>query len=241
MTPILKVIGEYCSIYVDDIRLSDLAQTDAPLYARRMWQYFQPAINLFNLPAEMPTYLLGTVENPKLITPSFTNTLYTVNQDYNTEFEISLGTDFAGYELCACRIRQIYNNNEIIYSPIDIEYNTETGTVTVYATSDNPIESGTVLDFDFYTDGYFIETLSAPIMNILGICFQIVWQERFNTEWLSMVTKIEDKTFSEQNRANKMRADTERITFLRHKLAAEMRRFEQNLYYKKYVINPINI
>ena len=72
-------------------------------------------------------------------------------------------------------------------------------------------------------------------MNILGMCFQVVWQDRFNTDWLSMVTKIEDKSFYEQNRANKMKADTERLNQLRQKLYGEMRRYEQNLYQKQTV------
>ena len=50
MTQILKVITEYCSLYVDDVRLSDLAATNMPLYARRMYQYFKPAISLFTIP-----------------------------------------------------------------------------------------------------------------------------------------------------------------------------------------------
>ena len=40
-TPILKVISEYCNIYVDDINLEKLAVEDMPLYARRIWGYFK--------------------------------------------------------------------------------------------------------------------------------------------------------------------------------------------------------
>lgn len=65
------------------------------------------------------------------------------------------------------------------------------------------------------------------------MCFQVIWQDRFNTDWLSNVSKTEDRSFFEQNRANKMKADTERLKMLREKLAGEMRRFEQNRYYNK--------
>ena len=58
MTPILKVITEYCSLYVDDIRLNDLASTDMPLYARRMYQYLKAGLPLFSIPTEMQEYLL---------------------------------------------------------------------------------------------------------------------------------------------------------------------------------------
>lgn len=235
MTPILKVITEYCSLYVDDIRLSDLASTDMPLYARRMYQYLKAGLPLFSIPTEMQEYLLGTESNPKFTEPKFDSTIYTVTEDYNTQFEINLGQDYVGYELCACRVRTIDKTRDVILTPIPVDYNSETGTVTINATADYLILNGTVFDFDFYTDGYFSETLTPSIMNILGMCFQVVWQDRFNTDWLSMVTKIEDKSFYEQNRANKMKADTERLYQLRQKLYGEMRRYEQNLYQKQTV------
>lgn len=235
MTPILKVITEYCSLYIDDIRLSELASTDMPLYARRMYQYFKVGLPLFSIPTEMQEYLLGTESNPKLVEPKFDSTLYTTTEDYNSNFEINLGQDYVGYELCACRVKTIDKAGNVILTPIPTNYNAETGTVTIKATVDNPIVSGTVFDFDFYTDGYFTADLTPSIMNILGMCFQVVWQDRFNTDWLSMVTKIEDKSFFEQNRANKMKADTERLYQLRQKLYGEMRRYEQNLYQKQTV------
>ena len=86
---------------------------------------------------------------------------------------------------------------------------------------------------DFYKDGYFTETLSPEIMNILGMCFQEVWQTRFNNDWLSNVSKVEDKSFNEQNRANKMKADTERLREIRTIRAEAMRRLEQNSAYRK--------
>lgn len=235
MTPILKVITEYCSLYVDDIRLSDLASTDMPLYARRMYQYLKAGLPLFSIPENMQGYLLGTETNPKFIEPKFDNTLYTATEDYNTQFEINLGQDYEGYELYSCRVRTIDNAGNVILTPISVDYDVNTGVVTINATSDNPILTGTVFDFDFYTDGYFIADLTPSIMNILGMCFQVMWQDRFNTDWLSMVTKVEDKSFYEQNRANKMKADTERLYQLRQKLYSEMRRYDQNLYQRQTV------
>ena len=237
MTPILKVITEYCSLYVDDIRLTDLASTDMPLFARRMYQYFKPAISLFTLPTEMPEYLLGTESNPKLVEPQFDSLLYTVSGDYTTELEISLGDAYKGYELCACRVRTIDNAGNVVLTPILVNYNAENGTATFFASEENPILNGTVFDFDFYTDGYFVENLSNDIMNILGVCFEVVWLVRFKNDWLSIVTKVEDKSFFEQNRANKMNADRQTLLEARERLSSQMRRYEQNLYQKK-TVNP---
>lgn len=247
MTPILKVITEYCSVYIDDINLQMLAEEDTPLYARRIWGYFRPAINLFNLPAKMPLYLLGTPENPKLTEPIYGSTQYTVTEDKTEPFTLELGDSGKGYELFCCRIRTfddfenvemqsmgnaVYNQDGTITVGI-ATYNPTTGVVTFTASTENPVLKGTVFDMDFYTDGYFAENLSPEIMNILGMCFQVVWQTRFMNDWLSNVSKVEDKSFFEQNRANKIKSDNERFQLLQTNLAQAMRRFEQNLAQRK--------
>jgi len=234
MTPILKVITEYCSIYVDDINLQTLAEEDTPLYARRIWGYFRPAINLFNLPAKMPLYLMGTPENPKLTDPIYGSTQYQVTEDKTEPFTLELGESGKGYELFCCRIQTFDDFENIEMKPTNIaSYDSETGVVTFTASVENPVPKGTIFDMDFYTDGFFTETLSPEIMNILGMCFQVVWQTRFMNDWLSNVSKVEDKSFFEQNRANKIKADNERFQLLQTNLAQAMRRFEQNLAQRK--------
>lgn len=233
-TPILKVITEYCAIYVDDKPLQNLAEEDTPLYARRVWGYFRPAISLFNLPARMPLYLMGTPENPKLTEPVYGSTQYQVDENKTTDFTLELNDSGKGYELFCCRLRTFDDFGNVIMQPTDVaSYDSETGIVTFTATQENPIPKDTIFDMDFYTDGYFEETLSAEIMNILGMCFQVVWQTRFINDWLSNVSKVEDKSFFEQNRANKIKADNERFDLLQTNLAQAMRRFEQNLATRK--------
>lgn len=234
MTPILKVISEYCDIYVDDINLQALAVEDKPLYARRMWGYLRAAIPLFNLPAEMPEFLMGTVDSPKLIEPVYGSLTYTTTQDITDSFTLTLDDGGKGYELFCCRVREFDDfDNVILLNTSGVTYDAEAGTVTFTATEDDPIPKGTTFDMDFYSDGSFAETLSAEEMNILGICFQEVWQTRFNNDWLSNVSKVEDKSFSEQNRANKIKADTERLREIRTIRAEAMRRYEQNIKYRK--------
>lgn len=235
MTPILKVITEYCAMYVDDVQLQDLSAENPPLYARRMWQYLQPAISLFTLPMEMQAYLVGTEHNPNLIAPTFAATQYTTDTEYDSTFTISLGDQYSGYELYSCRQKITQPNNNVYYAPVNSTYDSETGTISIIVPNGESVPANTTYDFDFYTDGYFVNNLSGVVLNILGMCFQVVWQDRFNTDWLSMVSKVEDRSFSEQNRANKIKADTERLEFLRRKLAGEMRKYEQSKFYEKLV------
>lgn len=239
MTALLKVITEYCEMYVDDIRMQELARENAPLYARKMSQYLIPAISLFTLPTEMQDYLVGTVNNPKLFEPMYENKRYTVEGEITEPFEVELGDECTNFELFSAHILAFSNNGAVVSYPTNIcDYDESRGVVTINASPENPVKDNTTFDFDFYTDGAFEEDLSPQIMNILGMCFQVVWQDRFNADWLSNVSKIEDKSFTEQNRANKMNADTARLNQLRSKLAGEMRKFEQDLYYKKIV--PFN-
>lgn len=234
MTKILQVVSQYCSQYVDDENLNLLAAEDAPVYALRMWGYLRAAIPLFSTPATMPVYLLGTVDAPMLTEPKFTSYQYVVPQNVTSDVTVQLGNDYTGYELFCCRLRTEDDFGNVIMIPVTIaSYNPETGAVTFSASQDEPLLEGTVFDMDFYLDGYFERTLSPEIMNILGMCFQVVWQDRFNTDWLSMKSKIEDKSFSEQNRANKIRADTERLKALQEKLSIEIRNYERNIVYRK--------
>lgn len=233
-TPILRVISEYCNIYVDDINLQQLAEEDKPLYARRMWGYFKPAISLFTLPAQMPIYLMGTPENPKLIEPIYGSFQYVVENEMTSDFSIELNESGIGYELFSCRVREVDDFGNVIMLPTsNVKYDSETGIVTFYASPENPILKGTTYDMDFYTDGYFIENLTSEIMNILGLCFQVVWLTRFMNDWLSMVSKVEDKSFFEQNRANKMKANIEQVQYAETTKNQAMRRLEQNLVQRK--------
>lgn len=236
MTPILKVITEYCAVYVDDIREQERAETNMPLYARKMWGYLQAAIPFFTIPDSMLGYLIGTYENPKIIAPIFGGLLYTVENDLTEDFVLDLNENGKGYELFNCQIQELDDFGNVTLYPTNLAtYNSENGTVTFHATVEQPIAKGTVFNMDFYTDGYFEETLSGDIMRILGMCFQVVWQMRFNNDWLSIVPKVEDKSFYEQNRANKIKADDERLDRYQSDLAGAMRRYEQKLVQRKVI------
>lgn len=226
MTPLLQIITQYCYEYVDDIRLAEKRETDTALFAWEMWLLLRPAISLFKIPQEIQDYLLGE-NGENLVEPLFYSKQETVTEQTD-ELVISVPT---GYELVSCRLEKQREDGYITYTPLNYDYNSETGELTVYISE---AAVGTTIDIDMYKDGYFVNTLTRTMMNILGMCFQVVWTDRFNTDWLSNVSKVEDKSFFEQNRANKMRADTERLRELRSKLAGEMRRFETNISYKQF-------
>ena len=232
-TPKRKGRPHYSSILIDDINLDALARENMPLYARRMWSYLQAAIPNFTTPSGMIPYLMGTPDSPKLIEPIYGSTKYILEEDITEETNVALENG-AGYELFSCKIETIDKRERVILTPTDlVKYDSENGIITFTASAENPIPKGTVFNMDFYTDGYFKEDLSVEIMRILGLCFQVVWQTRFNNDWLSNVSKVEDRSFSEQNRANKEKTDTERLARYKSDLNSAMRALERNLAIRK--------
>lgn len=233
MTPILKVLTQYCDQYVDDVRLQEKASANKPVYAWTMWNYLLPQMALFTLPATMPEYLFGTESDPKLVEPKFDGYRYTVDAEQTSAFSISLGVQFQGYELFGATLNIAKNGQLYSSQPLsNASYDADNGTVTITATADNPIPQGAVIDFSFYTDGYFVNDLSPQVMSILGICFEYGWTLRFENDWLSNVSKVEDNSFYEQNRANRLKAGDARLSRIKTDLAEAMRRLEQNVYYR---------
>lgn len=231
-TQMSSVITDYCAIYVDDINMSELAFTDPPLYFRNMWQLLKPALSKFTHPEQMQDYLFkGMTE------PSYDSMAYVTVTDYTEDFMLPLGDNYKGYDLAAVRLKSSDRTGAVVMIPLLSEYNSEIGYITIALPNGEPLPAGTVLDFDFYKDGQFAKTLTPQMMNIIGYCFQYVWQDRFNTDWVSIVSKIEDKSFQEQNRANKMNSDTMRLREIGAKLFGAMRKFEQDVMFRNALPN----
>ena len=230
-TPCLQVITQYCEAYVDDIRLAEVRESAPALYLRQTWFFLRVAISLFVHPIEMQTYLLGTEDDPKLTEPQFADTLLTLDADKEGTFVLEPGVEYGGYELASCRLKQVDPDGYVTYYAVDFAYDGQTGNFTV----NGSYPAGTVFELDFANDGWFMNTLTPEMMDILATGFGLAWRERFNADWLSLVAKVEDKSFKEQTRSSDKRANTEQIEAMRVSFAGKMRKFEQSQYYKKFV------
>lgn len=230
-TPILKVITEYCEGYINDERIAEVRESDPALYLLNMWFYLKIAISQFTHPNEMQDYLVGTAEEPKLTEPKFDDMIFVHGQPIEGSYTVELGEEYKGYELASCRERVQEINGRISYYVVDFTYDAQAGEITI----NGNYPADTVFEMDFANDGEFVETLSWEVMDILGTGSGVAWFEHFNTDWLSIVSKAEDKSFKEQNRATDKRANVEMLKDLRMNFAGKMRRFEQNIYYKNRV------
>ena len=125
MTPILKVITQYCDVYVDDIRLSQLKISNPPLYANRMWGYLRSAIPLFNSPFEMQEYLCGTPDSPNLVEPVFATT----NVELQGVDTFTLPQEYTGFELFCAHLKKLAADGSVTLVPLNATYDSETGVV----------------------------------------------------------------------------------------------------------------
>lgn len=218
MTPIMKVITEYCDKYINDIRFKKLAKDNASLYSWRTWAYLRPAISLFDNPSTMYDYL-----TKDMIEPKFDSYIYQI-ETAGTQ-TITLGEEYKGYELFDAI--QVDEDGEY-YVMENCTYDSENATITIT----NAVE-GDIYQFDFYKDGYFAKDLTGEQMNILGICFSLIWELRFSNDFIAMTPKLEDKTFAEQNRAHKILADNARIKEIKTFLNETMNKYAQNIVIRK--------
>ena len=231
MTPILKILTEYCDVLVDDDRMTELKQTDFPLWAFKMYGYFRAGLSLLTLPSELLPFLIGD-NGEKLTLPLFGTT--TVAVPYGESGEYTVSTEFIGYEYISARTVSRDKYGDVYYVPLTSAYNPETGEITIDVGT--VPEDGLTVDIDLYKDGEFSENVSLEIMGIMAKAFQVVWETRFINNWLSNVPKIEDSSFYEQNRANKENADTERYAELKSTLDHALRRLDENNAYRKVVL-----
>lgn len=233
-TPILKIITEYCEPLVDDIRLAEKKATSAPSYAWTMWGYLNSKIGLFDTPPEMPQYLFGTPEKSRFTEPEFISYRYVTETELTAPLTVSLPPEYAGYELFSAQIMRVNSLGDAWYEPSFIcTYSAENNTVTINASENSAVPQGTVFDFDFYTDGYFEANLNREVMSILGLCFEVAWLKREKNNWLSIVPKTEDKSFSQQNTANHMGESRRTYRDAENELYSKMRKLEQNEWYRQ--------
>ena len=228
------VVTRYGNVFVDDARMKDkYAQCPAQFFDEAFY-YFAAAIPRFNLPPQIIPYL--TYSKPYF---SFFEYIVPSNaqggdgeagSEQDTEPQPTteptvVQTDKFGYEICSVIIYstdQFGNPIETAYT--DAVYDSVSGEVTL----PSGIIPGTVFRMHFAIDGYFTNPLTQEMKRLLGLAFQLVWENRFTGEWLPRAAKVSDKSFSPPNEANWTRAQEEKRRGMEASFNDEMWRYEQN-------------
>ncbi len=218
------VLTQYAMQFIDDVRWTEQLTLNPAQFFRAKSQALISAIPRFNRPPNIQQYL-------KYIEPSYSDTTHTV---INTDvFPLTVETGNSGYELCSVGYVLTDSVGGATYTSItDFTYDSETGNVVV----NEQLQEGTVIDFDFYTDGYFENDLDDTQKRLLGLCVAYDWYYRFENAFLNVLNPITDKTFSPRSAtAEDKRANTARYTEISRQLSSELIAYEQRLYAMKYI------
>ena len=218
-----SVITDDAMLIINDLRLSTELTENPALFFRKMTLYMKNAIPRFNRPPEMKDWL--TYKEP-----AFTDFTYTTEEDYTSDFTVN--TELPGYDLVSVGVNteDVYGNP--VYTPFTaFTYDAETGDVSITATAEAPVASGTVFSFDFYTDGEFDNELTDEQRRILALCIQYAWETAFVNDWLNRVPRAKDASFDAGNVSSQTRANTERANAVKKVLDDEMTGYAQTCEY----------
>lgn len=222
-----SVITDDALLIINDLRLNNELAENPALFFRKMAFYMKSAIPRFNRPPEIKSWLTYTE-------PEYNALVYTVGDEQTESFTVPSG--LTGYDLMSAgtMAEDVYGNPE--YTPFAAaSYDPETGDITVNASETEPVPAGTVLSFDFYTDGAFDNDLTDGQRRILALCLQYVWEQSFTNEWLNRAPRAKDRSFDAGNVSSQTRANTERLNAIKRTLDDEMNGYAQTCEYMQAV------
>jgi hypothetical protein len=222
-TTFSEIITDYAMVEIDDVRLHrELAVSPARFY-RKMCLYMNNAIPRFNRPPVVRGWLKYT--------PARWDDYQFAAQE-NMAKNTVIATGKKGYDLASAILQAEDGFGGIEYVPVPVRYDKVTGEVTLL----NDIEAGAQIDIDFYTDGVFNLELGGEMKRILGLCVQLVWENRFVNTFLLQQPKIKDRSFDLGSEANHMNAGTNRLRALTQILNSELNAFEQAIAFTNVVL-----
>lgn len=192
-----------------------------PVFYRRMWNYMQAAIPLFNKPPVMLTRLR------KYTAPEYSDVLFTVETEPQDD-TITVDTGITKMDICSAGIITEDEVGDPVYLPLTVEsYDPETGAVTISGS----VSLGSEIDIDFYKSGSFNIDLNDTERDILAFCIYDVWEHRFDNNALERASKIRDANFTTISEASQTAAGTARQTAVDSQLFDKLRMYELNVVY----------
>lgn len=222
-----SVITDDALLIINDLRLNNELAENPALFFRKMAFYMKSAIPRFNRPPEIKGWLTYTE-------PSYNAMVNTVETEQTADYVIASGQ--TGYDLMCAGImtEDVYGNP--VYTPVEgVEYDTETGDITIPAAEDSPVPAGTVFSIDFYKDGTFDNDLTDTQRRILALCIQYVWETAYVNDWLTRFPRAKDRSFDAGNVSSQVRANTERANAVKRTLDDEMTGYAQSCEYMENV------
>lgn len=203
--------------FMNDVRWHEQLASDPAQFFRAKSAFVISAIPRFNCPPNMQEFLTYTP-------PMSDDTSYTATEAQTSGFVIETGK--TGFQICSAAMENKQSNGSVFLSPVDCSYDDETGDVTINA----DVAAGASLVLDFYTDGTFDNVLDNEQKRILALAVACDWYFQFANDYLGIANLVTDKSFSIKSPSEHIRANTERMRYLREQLRSELHAYEQRLY-----------
>lgn len=218
-------IIQKAKLLIDDVRWDrELALSPARFFrAKSDWVLL--ALPLLNRPPNLTDWLKSGMIAPRYDDAEWVSTAESLDGP------VTVATGMTGYDLCSVTVLsgteeggQIARATEEVYT--DFSYDKETGNVTFAQQT----AEGIVYELDFYTDGSF-RNFDESIMRLFSLAVAVVWDERFDNNWLNMQMKIHDSSFSTANEGNYAEKISQRRERNRAAFTEELKQYEQNRAY----------
>lgn len=224
------LLARYAMSEIKDINWTRELEMSAARFFRAKSDLVIASIPLFNRPPEVQGWLGYKA-------PEYDDYLYTAGDDVPSQDPVVIATGKAGYELCSAVKVGTDAAGFAAYTPVSVEYDQVTGSVTVPA---GVLNSGDQVDIDFYTDGVFEREITPEMCSILAQCMAVKWFERdFGNDWLDNKNKIKDKSFDVGSVSAQMTAVTTRKKENRLALNDRLLHFEQNVAMRQVIPPPL--
>lgn len=224
-TPFEQIECAAMTYIKNDMSLDWDMKNRLPVFYRRMWNYMQAAIPLFNKP---PTMLLRL---RNYTAPQYSDVLFSVESEpvNNT---ITVQTGITDMDICSAGVVTNDEFGNPMYVPLSVDnYNPETGEVVI----SGDMTLGDEIDIDFYKSGSFNFELNDTERDILAFCIYDVWEHRFDNNALERASKIRDANFTTISEASQTAAGTARQAAVDSQLFDKLRMYELNCAYLKTV------
>lgn len=218
MATTFSEIVKAATVIIDDVRDREQLSMNPAVFYRRYSGYIEVALPLLSRPPELYNYLKNNIVYSEYDDFAWTSTAESIGA------ETTVDTQKTGYELCS--IVCIYDDG--VAEPYeDFTYDAETGVITFGEQSAEGIE----YDISFYTDGYIKTDLSPAQIRLFALAISVVWNERFENDWLNIQPKVKDSSFKSANEPGFISKLTERQLQYRQRFQDELRKYEQDIAY----------
>ena len=207
-------------LLIDDVRWQKELETSAARFFRAKSDFVRMAIPRLNRPPGLLDYIKSGMEEPQYGSYAWEST------EESKSSATAIATGMYNYGLCTVALRSEDGLYETPYT--DFTYDAVSGVVVF------PIQpsAGLQYEIDFYNDGEFAD-LSETQMRLFAMAVSVVWDERFERNWLNIQPKIHDSSFSTVNEANYQEKASMRLIRSEQAFEDELRKYEQDCAFRR--------